>query len=90
MDNKYIGQQCQDETLNNDFRSLHKTLVNEIITFCKDHNIMIDGFSLHADDLEDSIIAGQWMSSTDSTFVLDKFNDEYKQAFWECNSIVSK
>ncbi len=92
MDNKYIGQQCQDEQINNDFKILHKTIVNEIITFCKNHDIIIDGFNINADNLEDSILCGEWMSSTDSAFVLDKFNDEYKQTFWECNNnkVVSK
>ena len=65
-DKKFYIQQCQDEQLTNEFRKFHEFLVNQIITFCKDNNIIIDEFHLNADDLEDSIKAGSWQSCTDS------------------------
>ena len=36
---KYFGQQCQDDILNQKFRELHYKLVNEIISFCIENNI---------------------------------------------------
>ena len=75
---KYYGQQCQEDSLNIDFREFHKHLVNEVIDFCKSHGITIDEFHLNADCLEDSIKAGSWQACTDSCFQFDKFSEEYK------------
>jgi hypothetical protein len=69
---KYSYQQCQDDLLNQKFRVLHKQIVNAIIQFCKENDIMIDEIHLNADCLEDSIKAGSWQSCTDSCFRLDK------------------
>ena len=79
---KYFGQQCQDDDINNKFRELHKKLVNEIISFCKENNIIIDEIHLNADGVAESIPYGEWQACTDSYFGLDKFTDEYKKAFW--------
>lgn len=75
---KYFGQQCQDEELNEKFRAFHKDIVNQIIKFCKDNNIMIDEFHLNADELSPSIECGKWIGFTDSSFTFMKFTDEYK------------
>lgn len=80
-DKKYYGQQCQDEELTKKFRAFHEELVNKVISFCKDNNILIDEFHLNADSLEDSIKFGSWQSCTDSYFSFKKFTDEYKKAF---------
>lgn len=80
---KYFGQQCQDEQLTNEFRKFHEFLVNQVIKFCKTHNITIDEFHLNADSLEDSIKAGSWQSCTDSCLSFEKFSDDYKKAFFE-------
>ena len=82
---KYYGQQCQDERLNYKFRQLHKHLVNEVIEFCKSHNIVIDEFHLNADNLEESIKYGEWQACTDSCLIFDKFSEDYKKAFWSCD-----
>ena len=71
---KFPGQQCQDERLNYKFRQLHKHLVNEVIEFCKSHNIVIDEFRLNADGLAESIPYGSWQSCTDSGLTFEKFN----------------
>lgn len=59
---------------------LHTKLVNEVISFCKKHNIDASEFTLGADCLEDSIKFGEWTPATDSTFCLYKrdINDDYK------------
>lgn len=75
---KYFGQQCQDDTLNQKFRELHYKLVNEIISFCKENNIIIDEFHLNADDVEGSIPFGEWKSCTDSCLSFEKFTERYK------------
>ena len=75
---KYPGQQCQDERLNYKFRRLHLFLVNQVINFCKNNNILIDEFHLNTDNLENSIKAGTWQACTDSCLRFDKFTQEYK------------
>ena len=78
---KYFGQQCQDDEINKKFRELHKKLVDEIISFCKENNIIVDEIHLNADGVAGSIPYGEWEACTDSYFGLDKFTDEYKKAF---------
>ena len=75
---KYPFQQCQDEHLNDEFRMLHKNLVNMVINFCNIHNITIDEFHLNADELSESIKYGSWQACTDSCLTFDKFSEEYK------------
>jgi hypothetical protein len=74
---KYFGQQCQDDEINMKFRDLHKKIVNEIISFCKENNIVVDEIHLNADGVAGSIPYGEWEACTDSYFGLDKFTDEY-------------
>ena len=74
---KYFGQQCQDDGINKKFRELHKKIVNEIISFCKENNIVVDEIHLNADGVAGSIPYGEWEACTDSYFGLDKFTDEY-------------
>ena len=71
---KFPGQQCQDDLINQKFRELHKNVVDIIIHFCKENNIIINEFHLNADTLEDSIKAGSWQSCTDSCLIFDKFD----------------
>lgn len=86
---KYPHQQCQNDKINYKFRQLHKHIINDIITFCNAYHISIDEFHIDADCLEDSIKAGSWQSCTDSSFVLNKFTDEYKDVT-SMKKIVSK
>lgn len=79
---KFYGQQCQDEELTMKFRKFHEEIVNNIISFCKENNILIDEFHLNADSLENSIKAGSWQSCTDSCLSFEKFTEDYKKAFW--------
>ena len=74
---KYFGQQCQDDEINKKFRELHKKIVNEIISFCKENNIVVDEIHLNADGVAGSIPYGEWEACTDSYLGLDKFTDEY-------------
>lgn len=70
-------QQCQDVEINKKFRELHKKIVNEIISFCKENNIIVDEIHLNADGVAESIPYGEWQACTDSYFSLEKFTDEY-------------
>lgn len=64
---KYFGQRCQDDILNQKFRELHYKLVNEIISFCKENELyQIEGFHLSADGVNVSIPYGKWEPCTDS------------------------
>ena len=78
MNKKFPLQLCQDEEITKKFRDLHTELVNKIISFCKENNIIVDELHLNADCLEDSIKAGSWQSCTDSAFSIIRFTDEYK------------
>jgi len=80
IDRKFPMQQCQDEKLTKSFRKLHHDVVNMIIKWCKDNNVVIDEFHLNADGVECSIPYGEWESCTDSSLIFDKFTDEYKDA----------
>ena len=71
---KYFGQQCQDDTLNQKFRELHHKLVNEIISFCKENELQIDGFHLGADEVNASIPSGKWQPCTDSCLEFYELN----------------
>lgn len=71
MEQKYYGQVCQNDKIVADFRDLHKKLVNEVITFCKENGITnVNEFDLHADGLKLSINEGYWTPVTDSSFVI--------------------
>ena len=87
---QFPGQQCQDEQINMAFRNLHKRIVDEIIGFCNAWNITIDEFHITADGLAESIPHGSWQSCTDSSFVTQKFSEEYKKVFWECDNEILK
>ena len=80
MNKKFPLQICQDEEITKKFRDLHTELVNKVISFCKENNIIVDELHLDADCLEDSIKAGSWQSCTDSAFSIIRFTDEYKDA----------
>lgn len=79
-DKKYPLQVCQDDDITKKFRDLHYEIVNKIITFCKENNIVVDEFHLNADGLQGSIQYGEWKSCTDSGFSMIKFTDEYNDA----------
>lgn len=85
---QFPGQQCQDPGLNERFRALHQELVNRVIAFCVQNNIIIDEFNLNADMLEWSIKTGSWQGCTDSSFVFDRKTDEYKEVM-TCKKQVS-
>lgn len=78
MNKKFPLQICQDEEITKKFRDLHTEIVNKIISFCKENNIVVDELHLDADCLEDSIKVGSWQSCTDSAFSVIRFTDEYK------------
>lgn len=85
MNKKFPLQICQDEEITKKFRNLHTELVNKVISFCKENNIIVDDFHLNADGLAESILYGSWQSCTDSSFSLIKYSDEFKQVFWDCD-----
>ena len=76
---KYYGQECQDDELNEKFRNLHRDLVNTIIKFCKDNDLEIDEASLRIDGLKDSIPFGEWQACTDSSLVFYTNNRNLKE-----------
>lgn len=59
-----------------DFYNLHTLLVNQIIRFCKEHNLNVSDFYLSADGVEASIEYGKWTPFTDSSFGI--YKTDYK------------
>lgn len=56
----------RDPELHKAFTELHTRLVNEVIKFCKEHDLQVDEFYIGADGLLDSKKYGEWIFSTDS------------------------
>ena len=80
---EFYGQECQDSEITKKFRDLHLKIVNEVMLFCKENNITVDEFYLHADCLRESIKFGSWQPATDLQFELvrDTEGDKDKQTF---------
>lgn len=74
---KFAYQVCQDEQTDKDFKELHREIVNKIIKFCKEHNLIIDEFYINCDCLTHSIDQGNWVAGTDSSFSMYKFDEEH-------------
>lgn len=78
--NKYPGQICQDENLNNEFNNLHHEIVDKIIQFCKRNNLNIDEISLSIDGMLTSIPHEKWQAGTDSSFMM--WGNDEKPYLW--------
>lgn len=72
---KYYGQVCQDEQVTEDFRKLHRDMVNMVLKFCAEHEIQIDELSLTADGLSGSIPYERWQACTDSSLSFYRYKD---------------
>ena len=74
MNTTFSYQLCQDKELTEKFRSLHKEILEKIITFCHENNLQISEITLSADGMIDSIKENKWHPSTDSsmTFMVKK------------------
>lgn len=65
-----------NKNVKKEWTDLHVKLVNEIISFCKEHNIDASEVHLNADCLEPSIEYGEWTPYTDSGFSLYKIDEK--------------
>lgn len=57
----------RDTELHKAFGELHTKIVNEVIGFCKEHNLDVDRFRVSADGLLGSRDYGEWCPCTDSS-----------------------
>ena len=58
----------RDPELHEAFSKLHEKIVNEVVMFCKEHNLKdVDEVSIYADGLMGSMEYGEWTPSTDSS-----------------------
>lgn len=73
--NKYYGQVCQDDKITEDFRQLHRDMVNMILKFCAEHDIKIDEVSFTADGLRGSIPYERWQACSDSSLSFFRYED---------------
>ena len=62
----------RDPELHSAFGELHLKIVNEVIQFCKEHNLDVDKFSIMADGLLNSRDFGEWGPATDSSMAMWK------------------
>lgn len=69
----------RDAKLHEDFSKLHENLVNQVIKFCKDHNLTDIGvFDLYIDGIEYSTKFGEWCPATDSSCWFQKGHNDKK------------
>ena len=66
----------RDPKLHEAFSELHTKLVNEVIQFCKEHDLDVDEFTLSADGLLGSKAYGEWCPCTDSFMEMRIMNKE--------------
>lgn len=71
-DKIYPLQKSQDKDLKKKFYNLHVEIIDKVISFCKENNIEVDEFNIHADSVRESIPFGKWTSVTDSCFRMDE------------------
>ena len=62
----------RDPKLHEAFCELHKKIVDEVIQFCKEHDLKIDEFNVGADGILGSIPYGEWCPCTDSSMSMCK------------------
>ena len=56
-----------------DWKKLHQQIVNKIIKYCMKQNISPEDINLYIDHLQESLIEGCWVPSTDSSLIaIDK------------------
>lgn len=65
-ENIFETETNRDKGLHNAFAELHDRLVNQVIAFCKEHNLEVDEFTIGADGILGSKDVGEWTSATDS------------------------
>lgn len=63
-------QMLENEILKEDFKELHREIVQKIINFCQSHHIEPHGMNMTISDLASSVDEGVWVPATDSTFEL--------------------
>ena len=66
-ENVFSRETNRDPKLHEAFSALHEKIVNEVIAFCKEHNLEVDEFCVSADGIRDSRDFGEWTPGTDST-----------------------
>lgn len=65
-ENIFETETNRDKGLHNAFAELHDRLVNQVIAFCKEHNLEVDEFTLGANGILGSKEDGEWTPATDS------------------------
>lgn len=75
----FMFESNRNPELHTAFSELHEKLVNEIIQFCKEHNLKnVTEVHLSADGLEGSFEYGKWAPATDSSMslIIDKVEEK--------------
>lgn len=75
--NIFMSEKNRDTELHAAFAKLHNRLVDEVIRFCKEHDLNVDEFTLHANGILGSKQEGKWTCHTDSSMeMIDMVHDE--------------
>ena len=72
----------RDPKLHEAFSELHTKLVNEVIQFCKEHDLDVDEFTLNGDGLLGSKKYGEWCPCTDSFMEMRVIKEDEKTEMW--------
>lgn len=70
--NVFSREKNRDPELHKAFGDLQERIVNEVIRFCRDHDLDVNEFSIRADGLRGSKPFGEWKAGTDSC--MEMFN----------------
>ena len=71
----------RDPELHKAFGELHTKLVNEVIAFCKEHNLEVDELSLGIDGIRGSRDFGEWTCCTDSSMAMNVLVGKGRNAY---------
>ena len=71
----------EKEILKEDFKELHREIVQKIIVFCQNHDIEPHGMNMTISDLASSVDEGVWVPATDSTFELYNHTEDPDQRY---------
>lgn len=72
----FFSETNRDKNLHNAFAKLHDRLVNEIVAFCKEHDIDVVDVMLNVNNVLGSKEAGEWTPATDSCMKMFKYDED--------------
>lgn len=66
----FTMEKNRDPELHKAFSDLHAKIVDDIIAFCREHNLNVDEANIHVNGILGSREYGEWTASTDSSMYM--------------------